>query len=328
MVRKIINENQTFRNYFGSNFGTNESFHYKTNDNEEKANDETCIKCFQNCKLDVSFDHLKCVNLCYLDFQKFCSDSFDLFSNLDLLRLDQPRNCAHINFERLENLNTLVIYGISSFEILTKFNPNLVELFVYDYSIENYSNQTKLIEAIKRFAHLESLSLCEFTMENFEFLFECECARSLTFLNMSKTHFSRFNPKTPLNLPNLESLNLSSCSIKSIDREMFCHLVNLKTLSLSENEIATLDDNVFADLKTLQILDLAKNQIKKVSEATFADLESLKKLDLSGNPLDAIDPNMLAKLTNLRFVNLNSSNSVNREQLEKAYKYRIYFSFN
>lgn len=130
------------------------------------------------------------------------------------------------------------------------------------------------------------------------------------------------------NIPRLDHLDLSYCSLRTIQRGMFFGLINLKNLELCGNNIETLEDNIFADLKYLESLNLSYNRIGEVSEATFCGMVNLKYLYLYQNPLKPVDVNIFIKFKQLKKVQLNSNNVKNRQRFKEIYGSRILFSFN
>lgn len=128
-------------------------------------------------------------------------------------------------------------------------------------------------------------------------------------------------------IQNLEILDLSRCSLKTIQRDLFRSLINLKNLKLCGNNIEILEDNIFADLKYLESLYLSYNRICEVSEATFSGLFNLEYLYLYQNPLKPVDANIFIKFKQLKQVQLNSNNVKNRRRFEEIYGSRISFAF-
>jgi Leucine-rich repeat (LRR) protein len=144
-----------------------------------------------------------------------------------------------------------------------------------------------------------------------------------------------------LNIPSLKSLDISSCSIKSVPeeafimvpsleeltlarnnlqdlpRKLFLHLKSLKYLYLSHNFLSALHEDLFVISKKLVILDLSNNELQILHPQVFTFLPSVEILKLSGNRLKTVDFDMfipLIRLENL-YLDKNVLNVLNGSQL-------------
>ncbi len=90
-----------------------------------------------------------------------------------------------------------------------------------------------------------------------------------------------------LHLPALETLDLESCELKRIPRNIFSSLENLRVLNLSDNGITHIDVNLSRNVRTLI---LSRNKLSSLSQVMMDYLDDVAEthhisLDLSSNPL-------------------------------------------
>ena len=78
----------------------------------------------------------------------------------------------------------------------------------------------------------------------------------------------------------IESINLSSLNISSVDEEALQGLQWLRRVDLSHNRLRSLPENRFRGLSSLETVDLRSNPLASLSAKTFDDLPSLQRLDL------------------------------------------------
>ncbi|KAF7988134.1 hypothetical protein HCN44_007628 [Aphidius gifuensis] len=83
-------------------------------------------------------------------------------------------------------------------------------------------------------------------------------------------------------------LQISSCSIFFIEPKTFVNLTNLQSLDLSNNSLMGIAPGTFDGLSNLTILNLQKNNIYKIKEATLNELVSLYYFDIRDNDLTEI----------------------------------------
>jgi Leucine-rich repeat (LRR) protein len=102
----------------------------------------------------------------------------------------------------------------------------------------------------------------------------------------------------------IESLELDSNNISSIEHDALTYLTGLKNLSLSDNRLKNLTYNNFLSLFSLERLNLSTNLIDFIEGKTFQNLNKLLILDLSGNLLISLDMDIFYGLKNLKILNL------------------------
>lgn len=102
-----------------------------------------------------------------------------------------------------------------------------------------------------------------------------------------------------LNLPMLETIDLSKNRISTLNCSDFAGLKQLNKLYLSNNKISKLPSCMFKDLNNLEILMLESNKLLTIGTAFKSTLPSLKQLKLSYNKLSTLHKESFMGLSNL-----------------------------
>ena len=102
----------------------------------------------------------------------------------------------------------------------------------------------------------------------------------------------------------LNSLNIASNSIQTIEEYAFSRFFNLVNLDISNNALHQLNENVFNSFHKLHSLCMAGNKIKILGDTVFKPLKSLISLNVASNAINKI---------NCRFVETNISFIMLRE---------------
>jgi Leucine-rich repeat (LRR) protein len=108
-----------------------------------------------------------------------------------------------------------------------------------------------------------------------------ECVESITFSNLELQRFPRH-----LNtfFPNLKTIVISSCGIKTLTKDDLPGLTNLKNLTLNGNEISLLSDDLFEEVPELEAVSFYSNKIEFVGSKIF---DKLKKLTYANFKMNA-----------------------------------------
>lgn len=109
---------------------------------------------------------------------------------------------------------------------------------------------------------------------------------SLNSLQMKSNKIDSIEEFTFYNLKHLELINLESNLIRSINRKSFYGLEKLKSLILRHNQIEFFQNNCFSELRLLEELDLSCNPIKYFDSSILNDLVNLKVLKLENLGLE------------------------------------------
>eukprot|EP00795_Rhopilema_esculentum_P011574 gene11574-21810_t len=114
---------------------------------------------------------------------------------------------------------------------------------------------------------------------------------NLKLLRLSNNHLRKVPDLT--NLPNLDTLFLSSNDITKFDSDAFQGPRKLKYLYLDRNGIVAVPSAALYPLKRLQTLSLKGNRIKKVKSRSFYGLKKLYRLNLKDNNLSQFPKKVL-----------------------------------
>jgi len=110
-----------------------------------------------------------------------------------------------------------------------------------------------------------------------------------------------------LNIPSLKSLDISSCSIKSLPEETFVMVPTLEELTLARNNLQDLPRKVFLHLKSLKYLYLSHNFLRALHDDLFVMSKKLVILDLSNNELQTLHPQMFTFLPSVEILKLSGN---------------------
>ncbi|GFG35698.1 hypothetical protein Cfor_04570 [Coptotermes formosanus] len=151
---------------------------------------------------------------------------------------------------------------------------------------------------------------------------------NLNQLNLSGNHLGLLEPDMFANNTHLERLSLSKNPLQYMQVESspykgyFLNIPSLQELDLSGCSLSHLLPTMFNKLTTVLYVNLASNNISDIPKATFAPLQDLEDLDLSSNKLsqlrsDMFENNLEMVSLNIRNNSLSSLKGVTIESLEK-----------
>ncbi|XP_075688426.1 leucine-rich repeat transmembrane protein FLRT3-like [Rhinoderma darwinii] len=131
-----------------------------------------------------------------------------------------------------------------------------------------------------------------------------EIANGTVELYMDYNNLTFLQQSSHWDLPELRSLYLRNCNIKTIKSDAFQKVTGIEHLHLDSNEIEEFQDDTFADLSNLLFLYLQKNKISYLQPGIFSSLKSLSALYLKYNLLTEVSDGTLKCLTQLRWLDL------------------------
>ncbi|XP_073493851.1 toll-like receptor 4 [Phyllobates terribilis] len=153
----------------------------------------------------------------------------------------------------------------------------------------------------------------------------CNCNLSAVPQNL-RTHAIRldlsFNPLRYLHKKNffqmskLELLDLTRCSITSIEDHAFVGLENLHTLILTGNPIGFWSPLTFSDLDSLQRLVVVETSLTSLSKIPVAQLFSLKELNVAKNLLKSLYLPIYVSSLNVLDLRANQITEIKENDLE------------
>lgn len=110
----------------------------------------------------------------------------------------------------------------------------------------------------------------------------------LRLLDLSYNPLKHIAPTLLAKMDQLDSLELRSCNLTSLDNDTFHNKMELTVLDLSENDLSTIDWNIFQPLQKLKFLKLEANHIGEMENYTDikAFLPNLQFINLQRNEID------------------------------------------
>ncbi|XP_022101111.1 carboxypeptidase N subunit 2-like [Acanthaster planci] len=261
-----------------------------------------------------AFDSLGKVDHLYLYYNKLQRIRARQFVGLPALRwmslsfnalTDIPANA----FQGLEHLTTLYIRynhlselgDYQSFSGLHKLQMLSLE--------NNHALRTVGDETFSQLYSLTDLELGgnQLTSDSFT---------EATFSGLHKLHTLNFH-NNPLGLvpslalkaiPQLDTLRLTSCQLRSVRQNDFEYAPDLKQLFLDDNvALKQIPAHTLSELEQLEILDFSRNSVTDILAFSFQNATSLKKLFITDSKLSGIEEDGLDGLVNLDELNLSNN---------------------
>ncbi|OWF52092.1 leucine-rich repeat-containing protein 20-like [Mizuhopecten yessoensis] len=127
--------------------------------------------------------------------------------------------------------------------------------------------------------------------------------------NLSQNQLQKVPPKLPVNLNQLQELNLSKNSISELPEKM-AGMSELKVLDLSMNRLSVVPPVVY-QCGNLLVLKMSRNAISEIDVDKLVKMQSLQEVDLCGNPLSPVGKNSLLETRfNVLFDDIESEESM------------------
>ncbi|TYI13344.1 hypothetical protein ES332_A08G052500v1 [Gossypium tomentosum] len=218
--------------------------------------------------------------------------------------------------ERSLNLTNLeVLYLGNNF-----FNNNLLAQLSGLFNLKSlymYNNQLKgsiNIKVLNNLTRLKMLDLSDNKIKSLQSPHDGERPLNLTNLeelNLDSNSFTNRLLAQLSGFSNLKSLKIGSNQLKgSINiKELLDSLSNLEELDISQNEVkecVPIKNKGWCDLRKFEVLDLSENALEGTLPSCLANLSSLHYLDISDNQFAGKGASTaLANLTLLRFISLS-----------------------
>ena len=210
---------------------------------------------------------------------------------------------------RLQDLN-LSKNQLIVFKAVTGMNSTLYNLKTLDLSW----NQLQIVPRnISQFApNLQMLNLQGNLITSAYLDPSYAVLTSLRHLDLSRNmlHSLQASNLDAIRNSGIEILQLSSCSLSTLDKAVFSRMWNLTSLSLAGN--VELDKGHltgalqgFTNHSSLAYLDLRDMRLRNVTRDMLAHLYNLEVLDLSNNSIETVEPGTLSGLTKLNTLYLH-----------------------
>ncbi|XP_055301547.1 uncharacterized protein LOC129568055 [Sitodiplosis mosellana] len=188
-------------------------------------------------------------------------------------------------------------------------NPNMKELnlegsLLNKFNFNTFSTKAKLVEVHLPSESIQELdiscvkSICHFKQFDDDDFFE-----NIRFFNVSGNRHQNIAKLLEKIGPNVETLDLSWTSIKTLNFRMLKSFTNLRHLNLSNSQISKIEDDAFIRPFNLTSLDLSNNLLEEIDSVKM-DLASLQTLNLVGNKLTKLGMVNSDNLPNLKLLKI------------------------
>uniref|UniRef100_A0A915JPK1 Uncharacterized protein n=1 Tax=Romanomermis culicivorax TaxID=13658 RepID=A0A915JPK1_ROMCU len=248
-------------------------------------NDKSLHKLLQKIPKNVKFLEIS--------GQKLDENHFTLTQDLVKFKSLEKLTLSTCNLPSLGKRTLEALKSLKSLELprnnIDTLSPdtfvNLDNLEHLDLSQNKLANQ---ILATGTFVHLKNLQSINLSRNFLRFFANnlFSGLSNLKYLDMSFNFYQKSNDFNLLrDLPDLESLNLYSCEIRHLPKNVFIFNKKLKRLNLGgnlfENPLELRE--IFDEMPQLEHLDLSYCNLTKLPDNFFAKLVNLKSLNLAGN---------------------------------------------
>jgi len=116
-------------------------------------------------------------------------------------------------------------------------------------------------------------------------------------------------------LPNLLTLELASCGLKSLDKDIFKNLTKLEDLNLHGNLLTELPKGVFDSLSNLTKIVLSRNHLKSLPSGLFDHNPQLNQVSLSFNCFESLPTKLFAGKMKLEHFDYRVNNKCSDKRL-------------
>ena len=130
----------------------------------------------------------------------------------------------------------------------------------------------------------------------------------LESLDLSECSITAIPDDLFYNLRHLQTLNLHNVGLTVIKKEDFKHLESLKKLDLSNNNFRSLDQKLFHYISdSVKFINISKNRLKRVPNNLFKQNAVLERLDISKNQIYSVENEAFVHLADLKHLHLQSN---------------------
>ena len=221
--------------------------------------------------------------------------------NLSELVIDysMPYNYLSFSINYLQHLHSLKSLKLSRIEFSNAFSFNTKSLRTL------WLNQCSIrcLKFLTQLSHLVDLKLISPHLNMITSTFRANA--NLKHLQIRSNIFCCATNMFG-NLENLTHLNLSCCTLYSLESNTFTLSAHwLQFLNLSSNLLRHLDENIFVNCTNLRKLDISDNKILILQPLLFAKQKKLIFLNLEKNCIQMLSHHIFKSLVNLQFLNLS-----------------------
>ncbi|XP_063708029.1 slit homolog 3 protein-like [Culicoides brevitarsis] len=155
--------------------------------------------------------------------------------------------------------------------------------------------------------------------ENQHFMPKSKYPTRITQVVLSSSTVSTLTSDICDAFPNLEELDLTGVSLKSIQKGALSSCKKLRDIRLQNNLLSQLDNDLFRENKLLSSIDLSNNKLKWIPEDLFNGLSNLLMIDLNANEISRLPSKIFDGLKSMEtlFVGYNPLLSLEVEKFKE-----------
>ena len=248
---------------------------------------------------------LKELNMAQNKLESINSEDFLHLENLEILKLhhNNIRSLKEDTFSYLKSLRSLDLSNNYTQSVHSNAFRGLDRLEELNINCFGVFRTTKTLNSnwLKHLKNLTKFSVRESQIA----VIDSDVFAHMPKLQHLDLYLNRINlnPKTLINLANLKTLDLGSCSLKVIEPNSFKTLSSLEKLELNNNALQKLDPDAFSGLANLRSLNLSSNELQNISKDTFKHLKKIESLSLYSNP--ALNNKFISELYSALNIRIN-----------------------
>ncbi|KAL7043576.1 hypothetical protein ACKWTF_001584 [Chironomus riparius] len=136
----------------------------------------------------------------------------------------------------------------------------------------------------------------------------CEKFKNLNTLNIHSAGLQTIDDKAFENCKNITILDIyANNMLNRIDENSFIENLELKKLQIKVTNLSSLPENIFKNQHKLENLWLSVNKFIDLPKNIFKPLKNLRTIALNSNLLTTLNPELLEPLENLEYLNLDDN---------------------
>lgn len=174
---------------------------------------------------------------------------------------------------------------------------------------------------------LKRLEVREQQIKHLFFTSFADISDGLETLNLDSNGLESIEPQSFARFHRLKGLYLMSNNLVILRPGMFDGLSELRIMRMTHNRLIDIHPETFDSIKTVQILDLGHNYLQTLPDEIFSKLEKLRVLALNGNAISTVSDNMFHGLINLKdlSISFNETIQIGRKAFHdlKLYEFKL-----
>lgn len=216
-----------------------------------------------------------------------CFEPLVMLKHLDL-RITQ---ISSLNFHQILKLDLLHLEGTPLQRISCSNFVLLINSTETHISLQNVTElDTSCVNGLLQIEMTNASIIFRSNQSHSQLIYPIEYVQHLKFLNLSSNHLNNTQQLIQHLGSSVETLDLSSNFVGSLNSNTFRKLINLRYLYLSNTNLSNFGLRSFMMMKKLNTLDLSGNNLNKVDfSLLLRNFKELNALNLEGNNLTEVN---------------------------------------